>query len=81
MRFIKANWHNLILASYEVEKEVLLPYLPKGTQLDNFEGKYYVSLVAFMFHDTRVLEVPVPFHINFEEVNLRFYVRPDYDPS
>jgi uncharacterized protein YqjF (DUF2071 family) len=34
-----------------------------------------MSLVAFQFLRTRVLGVPVPFHVNFEEVNLRFYVR------
>ncbi len=81
MRFIKANWNNLILASYEVEQELLEPYVPVGTQLDSFNGKFYVSLVAFMFHDTRVLGIPVPFHINFEEVNFRFYVVPENDKS
>ena len=74
MKFIKANWNNLILASYEIPDEVLLPYVPDGTELDTFDGKCYVSLVAFMFHDTRVLGLPFPYHINFEEVNLRFYV-------
>ena len=28
-----------------------------------------------MFLNTRVLGIQVPFHVNFEEVNLRFYVR------
>lgn len=81
MKFIKANWNNLIFASYEVTKESLLPFVPEGTQLDSYNGKFYVSLVAFMFHDTRVLGVPVPFHVNFEEVNLRFYVIPKSDKS
>ena len=63
------------MANYEIEADLLRQYLPRGTELDFFEGKCYVSLVAFMFLDTRVLSVPVPFHINFEEVNLRFYVR------
>lgn len=81
MKFLKANWNNLILASYEVPKEVLLPYVPVGTELDSCNGIYYVSLVAFMFHDTRVLGLPVPYHINFEEVNLRFYVTPSSDRS
>src|SRR5262249_51952230 len=30
---------------------------------------------GFQFLDTRVLGIPVPFHRNFVEVNLRFYVR------
>ena len=28
-----------------------------------------------MFLDTRLLGLPIPFHRDFEEVNLRFYVR------
>lgn len=63
------------MANYEVEPTLLRDFVPKGTQLDFHEGKCFVSLVAFMFLDTRVLGFPVPFHINFEEVNLRFYVK------
>jgi uncharacterized protein YqjF (DUF2071 family) len=32
-------------------------------------------MVGFVFKDTRVLGIKWPFHVNFEEVNLRFYVR------
>lgn len=81
MVFLKAKWNNLILVNYKVSPELLLPYVPKGTQLDAFYGDYYISLVAFIFYNTRVLGLPIPFHINFEEVNLRFYVRPDYDKT
>ena len=63
------------MANYEVEPEILADRVPRGTSLDFHDGKCFVSLVAFMFLDTRVLGVPVPFHINFEEVNLRFYVK------
>ena len=63
------------MANYEVAPELLEDRLPHGTALDYHEGKLFVSLVGFMFLDTRVLGVPVPFHINFEEVNLRYYVR------
>ena len=63
------------MANYEVAPPLLEKFVPPGTTLDFHEGKCFVSLVAFMFLDTRVLNVPVPFHINFEEANLRFYVR------
>jgi len=72
--FLRAAWNNLVMANYEVAPSLLKPYLPKGTELDLFEGKCYVSLVAFMFNNTRVLGMKIPFHVNFEEVNLRFYV-------
>ena len=62
------------MANYEVPPALLGRRLPRGTKLDLEDGRCYVSLVGFMFLDTRVVGVPVPFHINFEEVNLRFYV-------
>lgn len=74
-----AKWQNLIMANYEIEPEILADYVPRETKLDFHEGKCFVSLVAFMFLDTRVLRIPVPFHINFEEVNLRFYVKRETD--
>lgn len=49
--------------------------MPRGTELDGWQGHTYLSVVGFLFLDTRVLGVPIPFHRNFEEVNLRFYVR------
>lgn len=81
MRFLSAEWNHLLLANYAVEPELLQPYVPKGTSLDLFEGHAFVSLVAFMFNRTKVIGIPVPGHIDFEEANLRFYVSPDYDPS
>jgi uncharacterized protein YqjF (DUF2071 family) len=72
--FLKAQWQNLIMANYAIDAEHLLPYLPTGVELDTFEGKTYVSLVGFLFKDTRLLKVPIPFFGTFEEVNLRFYV-------
>lgn len=75
MTFLKAYWKNLILINYEIEPDILAPYIPCGTQLDLYKGKCYVSLVGFMFIDTKVLGIKLPYHINFEEVNLRFYVK------
>ena len=63
------------MANYEVDPSLLASRLPRGTELDLQEGRCFVSLVGFMFLDTRVLDFLVPFHVNFEEVNLRFYVR------
>lgn len=73
--FLKAEWRKLILANYNIDPAILLPLLPAKTELDFFQDKCYVSLVGFMFLNTRVLGIKIPWHINFEEVNLRFYVR------
>ena len=81
MNFLSAEWNHLLLANYSVSPEVLKDLVPEKTSLDDFDGHTFVSLVAFMFNKTRVLGMPVPGHIDFEEVNLRFYIKPDHDPS
>jgi uncharacterized protein len=73
--FVTAAWRDLIMANYVVDPAVLTPLLPYKTELDLFEGKAYVSLVGFMFMDTALKGIRVPCHVNFEEVNLRFYVK------
>jgi len=73
--FLRAEWNNLVMANYAVPKELLLPFLPYKTELDFFEGEAYVSLVGFMFLNTKVFGISIPLHDNFEEVNLRFYVK------
>ena len=73
--FISAEWRWLAMLNYEVAPEIVAPFVPAGTELDFWNGKTFVSLVGFMFLKTRVKGLPIPFHQNFEEVNLRFYVR------
>ena len=73
--FLRAEWRKLAMANYAVDASVLAPYLPEGTQLDLWDKTCYVSLVGFMFLNTRLKGIKVPFHTNFEEVNLRFYVK------
>jgi uncharacterized protein YqjF (DUF2071 family) len=62
------------MLNYEVDPAVLSPLLPAGTQLDLWEGRALASVVGFLFRKTRLLGLPVPFHTQFEEINLRFYV-------
>jgi uncharacterized protein YqjF (DUF2071 family) len=73
--FLSARWENLIMANYAVNPEVLIPYLPKGVELDFYDGKAWVSLVGFMFKKTSLFRIPIPLMGTFEEVNLRFYVK------
>ncbi|HET6934938.1 MAG TPA: DUF2071 domain-containing protein [Candidatus Angelobacter sp.] len=73
--FLTAEWRSLAMLNYEVDPRLLRPLVPSGTELDNWHGKTFVSLVGFLFLNTKVFGVPIPFHRNFEEVNLRFYVR------
>jgi uncharacterized protein len=74
-KFLTAEWNNLLMLNYAVDASLLEPFVPAGTELDEFEGRTYLSLVGFEFNRSRIFGVAVPFHQEFEEVNLRFYVR------
>ena len=73
--FLTAEWRHLAMLNFEVDPKVLRPLAPAGTELDDWQGRTLVSLVGFLFLNTRVFGAAIPFHRNFEEVNLRFYVR------
>lgn len=79
MRFLTAEWRKLILINYEIDPDVLKPFIPNGTELDIYKEKCYVSLVGFIFKNTKVLGLKIPGHHTFEEVNLRFYVKRKVD--
>ena len=74
-KFLTAEWRKLIMANYEIDPGILKKYIPAGTGFDTWENKHYISLVGFMFLKTKLRGVTIPFHSNFPEVNLRFYVR------
>ncbi|MBC8108585.1 MAG: DUF2071 domain-containing protein [Anaerolineae bacterium] len=73
--FLTARWSNLAIITYDVDPNLLNDYLPPNCTLDTIDGRAFVSLVAFDFLDTRVLDVAWPGFVNFPEINLRFYVR------
>jgi uncharacterized protein YqjF (DUF2071 family) len=74
-RFLTAEWRNLAMLNFEIDPAALAERVPMGCELDSWDGRTFASVVGFQFLKTRVLGVPIPFHRNFEEVNLRFYVR------
>lgn len=73
--FLKAEWRKLVMFNYAIDPAILQPLVPPHTQLDFWNHTCYVSLVGFMFKNTKVKGIKIPFHIHFEEINLRFYVR------
>ncbi len=77
--FLTARWAHLVMLNWPIDPAVLAPLVPAGTVLDTFAGATWISMVGFRFLDTRVLGVGIPFHRNFDEVNLRFYVRRELD--
>ena len=73
--FLTANWRYLAMLNFIVDPRILAPFVPPGTEIDYENGETFVSIVGFLFLDTRLLGFPIPLHRDFEEVNLRFYVR------
>jgi uncharacterized protein YqjF (DUF2071 family) len=73
--FLTGEWRKLVIVNYAIDQTLLEPYLPYKTEFDFWQNKCYVSLLAFRFLNTTVKGIPVPFHRDFEEINLRFYVR------
>ena len=73
--FLTAEWRYLAMLNYEIDPAILLPLVPKGAELDAWGGKTFVSMVGFLFLHTQVMGLAIPFHRDFEEINLRFYVR------
>jgi hypothetical protein len=63
------------MLNFVVDPNILAPLVPPGTEIDFENGETFLSVVGFLFLDTRLLGLPIPLHRDFEEVNLRFYVR------
>ena len=63
------------MLNFVVDPKIIAPLLPSGTEIDFENGETFLSVVGFLFLDTRLLGLPIPLHRDFEEVNLRFYVR------
>ena len=72
---LTAYWTNLLAATFEADETLLNKFLPRGTELNTWHGKYLISIVAFMFSKPAILNISAPFYRSFEEINLRFYVR------
>src|SRR2546426_373748 len=73
--FLTAEWRYLAMLNFEIDPAILRPLVPRGTELDFYRDIAYVSVVGFRFLNTHVFGIGLPFHRDFEEVNLRFYVR------
>ncbi|HTR04180.1 MAG TPA: DUF2071 domain-containing protein, partial [Thermoanaerobaculia bacterium] len=73
--FLTAEWRLLAMLHFDADPRVLRPLVPPGTELDFFDGRTLISVVGFLFKDTRLRGIAIPGHRDFEEVNLRFYVR------
>lgn len=72
---LTAEWRHLAILNFAVDRSVVVPLVSAGTELDDWNGESYASVIGFQFLRTTFYGVPVPYHSRFVEVNLRFYIR------
>jgi len=69
------EWKKAIFMHWEVDYKDLIEIVPSGLKLDSFNGKYWVSVVAFSMEKIRPAYLPSFSPIsNFDEINVRTYV-------
>ena len=76
------EWNQVLFMHWQVPYEVLVKCVPKNLILDDFNGTYWVSLVAFTMNQVKPRILPAVSAIsNFHEVNLRTYVKENNQPG
>ena len=70
------EWNNAIFLHWQVELSELKKFVPKELEIDLFDGKPWVSVVAFTMEKIRPKNLPsFPPISNFHEINIRTYVK------
>ena len=74
------TWQNLVFAHWPVPPSVVQAYVPKGLEIDLFDGQAYISIVSMKmahicFRLLGTLTGTIPGETSFPELNLRTYVR------
>lgn len=73
--WLRGKVRHLAILNYEIDAEVLSPYVPRDLEIDLWKGKSFVSIVGLLFRQPKIFGIPVPCCQEFEQANLRFYVR------
>lgn len=69
------RWSALLFAHWPVTPDVLRPLIPRGLELDTFDGEAWLGVVPFLMSGVRGRCLPrVPFAHAFPELNVRTYV-------
>lgn len=70
------EWNNAIFLHWQVDIEELKRFVPDPLEIDLYDGKPWVSVVAFTMEKIRPRNFPpFPPISNFEEINIRTYVK------
>lgn len=70
------EWNNAVFLHWQVDYNELRKHVPAGIEIDLYQGKPWVSLVAFTMENIRPRYLP-PFSpvSYFHEINIRTYTR------
>lgn len=70
------EWNNAIFLHYQVDLNELEKFVPNELEIDLFEGKPWISVVAFTMEKIRPKNLPSFSPISdFDEINIRTYVK------
>lgn len=70
------EWNNALFLHWEVAYDDLVQFIPKELEIDLYNGKPWVSLVAFTMNKIRHKNfISFPPISNFDEINIRTYVK------
>jgi uncharacterized protein len=76
------GWHELLFAHWPVDPSALRSLLPRGLQLDLYDGQAWLGIVPFWMSGVRCRFGPaVPWISKFPEINLRTYVTAEGKPG
>jgi uncharacterized protein YqjF (DUF2071 family) len=70
------SWQRQLFMHWPMAPETLRPLVPAPLELDTYDGMAYVSVTPFLLANLRLRMLPpVPTASDFQEINLRTYVR------
>jgi uncharacterized protein YqjF (DUF2071 family) len=72
---VRMNWRDLLFVHWRVDPDQIAAHLPRGMQVDTFDGSAWIGLVPFLMDDVRFFGLPgIPTLRRFHECNIRTYV-------
>jgi len=78
----RQSWRDLLFAHWPIPSAVLRPFVPKGLEIQEYDGTSWIGLVPFRM--TGVMKRPwpaLPWISAFPELNVRIYVERDGKPG
>lgn len=76
------EWNDVIFLHYQIEETILRNLVPHYLDLDQINGSYWISIVAFTMNKIHIRNTfQIKYFSNFHEVNLRTYVKNKNKPG